>query len=104
MDTPQPLARNDSMAVSATSDQMCNVVQGGYKRTMVIITNTSATAVVTVALGDLAAVAGSGIRLPPNGNWWQSSDSGLTCWQGQIQAVADAAGTVGIVEQLEPLK
>jgi len=102
MGQTQPIVRNSSVSVSATSAEACNLVQGGYKRTMVVITNTSATAVVTIALGDLAAVAGSGIRLPPNGYWWQSSDSGLTCWQGHIQAVADAAGTIAVVEQLEP--
>jgi len=101
---PQPIARNGSVTVSTASTLACAIVQGQYKRTMVIITNTSSTANVTLTLGKNAAVAGSGIRLPPNANWWQSSDSGLTCWQDEIQAIADAAGTIAVVEQLEPVK
>lgn len=100
----EPTVRNGTVTTSTSSTQACGVVQGGFKRTMVIITNTSATSVVTIAMGRMAAVQGSGIRLPPNGNWWQSSDSGLTCWQGQIQVVSDAAGSVAVVEQLEPVK
>jgi len=99
-----PISRNASVTVSATSTQALAKVMGGYKRTQIVITNTSATAVVTIAKGLVAAVAGSGIRLPPNGNYWESSDSGFTCWQEEVQVIADGAGTVAVVEQLEKVQ
>lgn len=71
------------------------------RRTSFIVTNTSALAVVTLSMGVNAAVAGSGIRLTPNGAYIQSTDSGFNSYQGFIQAVSDVAGTIGIVETLE---
>jgi type IV secretory pathway TrbD component len=101
MDT-QPLCRNSSVTISTSNAIACDKVMIGYKRTQVIITNTSAAAVATVSKGSVAAVAGAGIRLPPNASYLESSDSGFRCWQGEIQVIADAAGTVAVVEQLEP--
>lgn len=94
------LSRSGSVSVSASSVQACNKVQGGFRRMQLIITNTSAAAVVTISKGLNAAVAGSGIRLPPNGSYLESTDSGFICWQDEIQAVADAAGTIAVVETL----
>ena len=98
-----PIVRNSSVAVSTANAIACNKVSGGYKRTQLCITNTSAAAVVTICKGDeQLAVAGAGVRIPPNGAYFESSDSGFTCWQGEVQAIADAVGTVAVVEQLEP--
>jgi len=91
--------RNDSISVSTTSLQVANDRYG--KRTMLSITNTSAAAVITIAKGEVVAVAGAGIRLQPNNVYTESNDSGFRCWQGPIQIVADAAGTIGIVETFE---
>lgn len=93
--------RNSSVTIGTASVQACLAVMGGYKRTQLIITNTSAAAVATIAKSKVAAVAGYGIRLPPNGSYLESSDSGFTCWQDEIQVIADAAGSVAVVEQLE---
>jgi len=100
----QTISRNASVSVSATSTQAANKVMGGYVRTQIIITNMSAAAIVTITKGIMPAVAGSGIRLPPNGSYLESSDSFFRCWQDEIQVVADAAGTVAVVEQLEPAR
>jgi len=97
----ETISRSASVTVGATSAQAAAKVIGGYKRTQIILTNTSAAAVVTITKGINAAVAGYGIRLPPNGSYLESSDSGFTCWQEEFQVVADAAGTVAVVEQLE---
>jgi len=97
-----PLVRNASVTISTSNAIAAKKVQIGYKRTQLIVTNTSAAAVVTLCKADdQLAVAGAGIRLPPNGSYLESSDSGFTCWQGEVQAIADAAGTIAVVEQLE---
>jgi len=96
----EQMSRSGSVSVSATSTQACNRVLGGYRRIQLIITNTSAAAVVTLSKGLNAAVASAGIRLPPNGSYLESTDSGFVCWQEEIQAVADAAGTIAVVETL----
>lgn len=97
----QQIVRNSSVTISGTTARACLAVMIGYKRTQLIITNTSAAAVATITKGDQAAVAGAGIRLPPNGSYLESTDSGFNCWQGEVQVIADAAGTVAVVETLE---
>jgi hypothetical protein len=92
-------ARQSSVTVGASSVQACSKVQGGFVRTQLAVTNTSATAVVTICFGMVAAVAGAGIRLPPNGSYLESTDSAFECWQDEVQIVADAAGTVAVVER-----
>lgn len=99
-----PLVRNSSVTISTANVTAAKKVSGGYKRVQLIITNTSAAAIVTLCKADdQLAVVGAGVRLPPNGAYFESSDSGFTCWQGEIQAIADAAGTIAVVEQLEPM-
>lgn len=97
-------ARNQSVSVSTTSTPVSTSTSGALRRQMLLITNTSATAVVTIVKGDVLAVAGAGIRLLPSASYVESTDSGFTCWQGAIQAVADAAGTIAIVEQFDQLQ
>ena len=96
----EQISRSGSVVVSATTTQACNRVVGGYTRTQLIITNTSAAAVVTITKGMNAAVAGEGIRLSPGSSYLESTDSGFLCWQEELQVVADAAGTIAVVETL----
>jgi hypothetical protein len=96
----EQISRSGSVAVSTANVQACDKVIGGWRRTQLIITNTSAAAVVTISKGLNAAVAGSGIRLPPNGAYLESTDSGFMCWQDCFQVIADAAGTIAVVETL----
>ncbi len=97
------IVRNSSVTIGTTTARACMAVMVGYKRSQLIITNTSAAAIATIAKGDNAAVAGYGIRLPPNGAYLESTDGGFNCWQGEVQIIADAAGTVAVVETLEAL-
>lgn len=90
--------RNSSVSVSTTSTEALSTYN--VKRKMFAITNTSTTAVITIAKGDVAAVAGAGIRLQPNGTYFESNDQGFVCWQGAIQVVADASGTIGVTETI----
>lgn len=70
------------------------------RRTQLIITNTSAAAVVTVAVGTVPAVANQGIVLQPKQSYLESSDSGFECWQGAVQVIGDVAGSIAIVERI----
>jgi hypothetical protein len=84
------------MAVGLTSVEVLGNAWG--KRTMFVITNTDAAAVVTICKGVAAAEADAGIRLLPSGYYFESNESGFECWQGPIQVIADAGGTVSVVE------
>jgi hypothetical protein len=95
------LTQNDSASTSATSAEVMHDISGDLVRTMLVITNTSVAAVVTICKGNVPAVQGSGIRLAPSGSYMESSDGGFTCWQGSIQAVSDVAGSIGLVQTFE---
>lgn len=96
-------ARNYSFTTGATSLLMVNDVPAGMKRTDLIVTNTSAAAVISMARGEAPAINGEGIRLSVNSGWSDSTDSGRKCWQGQIQIISDVAGTVSVSEGYEEL-
>jgi hypothetical protein len=101
MDNSTQMIQNSSASVSATSTQVLPAVSGSLVRSQLIITNTSAAAVVTIAKGEISATAGAGIRITPGSSYLESTDSGFRCWQGSVQAVADAAGTVAIVQSFQ---
>jgi len=89
---------NREESVTTDSSQVMPNITGGLQRTQLIITNTSATATITLAKGENAAVANIGIILRPGVSYYESTDGGYICWQGTIQAVGDASGTLSIVE------
>jgi len=101
MDSTISVTQNSSSSVSATSTQVLPAVTGAMQRSQFIITNTSAAAIVTIAKGEVSATAGAGIRLSPGSSYLESTDSGFKCWQGAVQAVADAAGTIAIVQSFQ---
>jgi hypothetical protein len=90
-----------TITTSTTSTQAAPDRTGILKRTQLIITNTSAAAVVTIAKGNVAAIQNYGIVLQPNGTYVEATDGGYICWQGPIQAVSNAAGSIAIVESFE---
>lgn len=96
----EQLVRNAAAVTGATSARICDKITLGYRRSQLIITNTSAAAVVTITKGSNPAVAGEGIRLNPSGSYLESTDSGFLCWQDEVQAISDVAGSVAIVETL----
>lgn len=88
--------------LSTTSLEILPQVSGtGYKRTQIIITNTTAGLVATIIKGSNSAVNGQGIILQPNGSYVEASDGGFTCWQGAVQGICTGAGTLSIVETKE---
>lgn len=90
-----------SVTISATSVEAVPVRAGILKRTQLIVTNTSAAAVATITKGNVVAVSGVGIQLQPNGTYVESTDGGYTCWQGPVQVVGTAAGTISVVESFD---
>lgn len=98
----QQYSKSATAAVSATSVQVIPAVTGELARTQLIITNTSAAAVVTISKGDVAAVAGSGIVLQPKSTYVEATDGGYQCWQGAVSCVADAVGSIAVVESFAP--
>jgi hypothetical protein len=93
---------NATFTTSSTSQQICHALTNGpLKRTQIIITNTSAAAVVTIAKSESVAIAGAGIVLQPNGSYIEATDGGYNCYQKQVQAVSDVAGTLAVVESYE---
>jgi hypothetical protein len=96
---------NDSVSIDTTSINVLPARDGiNFIRTQFSISNTSAAAVATVAVSEVAAVAGVGYPLQPKQAYLESSDSGFKCWQGPVQVVSDVAGTVAVTERLEAVK
>lgn len=93
---------NEEANVTTTSAQVVKntntTMSGSFERTQIIITNTSSTAVITLNKSDYPAVANKGIILQPNQAYIEATDGGFTCWQGQIQAIGNASGTLSIVQ------
>jgi len=93
---------NEEVSVTTTSAQAIKSTQmtmsGSYERTQIIITNTSSTAVITLNKSDYPAVANKGVILQPNQAYIEATDGGFTCWQGAIQAIGNASGTLSVVQ------
>jgi len=94
--------RNENLAVTATSRQIADDMSGRGGRVSIVIRNTSPNAadVITVSLGQQAAVATAGIVLRQGEVWYDSNDSGYLAFQNQIEAVcATANGTLALMER-----
>ncbi len=90
---------NRLVTIGATSTEVVPAVSSsGMRRTQLIIVNSSAAANATIAKGEVSAVINQGILLLPNGSYVEATDGGYDCWQGAVQAIASAAGTLSIVE------
>jgi hypothetical protein len=98
MGLTQNYARNEIVTVGATQV----VISPKKERKAIYIRNTSAAAqIVTIAFDNInAVVAGRGIVLSPGEYITESTNSGYKCWNGDIKAIANAAGaTLAIMEQ-----
>jgi hypothetical protein len=93
---------NEIMAITASSLEIVKENKSsGLKRTQILITNIGTGVVTLVKASNVIAVANQGIILQPQGTYFESSETGFTCWQGAIQAVTTINGDVAIVEMLE---
>jgi len=95
--------RNEQIAVTATSLEIAQDLEGFSKRRNIVIRNISPNVadIITLALGRNVAIANSGIQLKQNDSWFDSDDgTGYECWQNQIQAIcATANGVLAIFER-----
>ena len=99
---PDVFTRNESLTVGTTSVQVADDMQGREGRVSIILRNNSPNAadIITIALGNAASVAGTGIILKQGEVWYDANDSGYLCWQWKIQAVcATANGVLAIMER-----
>jgi hypothetical protein len=87
-----------SETITTASKQILPRIIGGLTRTQLIITNTSTTATATITKGETIAVAGQGVVLQPNQSYIEATDGGYICFQGEVQAVGSANGTLSITE------
>lgn len=100
MGLKQNYARNEVVTVGATQV----LISPKRERKVIYIRNTSTAAqVVTIAFDNVnAVVAGTGIILAPGEYITESTTQGFKCWNGDIKAIASAAGaTLSIMEQQE---
>jgi len=100
MGLQQNYARNEIITVGATEV----LVSGKKNRKVIYGRNTSAAAqTITIVLDNInAAVAGQGIVLAPGEYFLESTTDGYKCWNGDIKAIASAAGaTLAVMEQPE---
>ena len=94
--------RNDSLAISTTSIEICQDMEGLPPRTDIIIRNNSPSVddVITLSIGSIKAVAGAGIILKQGEVWMNSTDISNPCWNGKIQGVcATVNGVLAIMEK-----
>lgn len=83
---------NNSKATIGTSSER---VLPSSKRNVLVLTNIStAGQKITVVQGNVAAILNEGIILSPGQSWIDADNSGYTCWEGEIQAISDAAGGI----------
>ena len=79
-----------SVTIGATSV----LVAGKAPRKVIYLRNTSAAAqVITIAFDNMnAAVANTGLIIAPGEYVLDSNSEGYSCWNGDIKAIASAAG------------
>lgn len=94
--------RNEIVAVGASSVNVCLKRNGENRRLFFLIRNTSddVTKIITLHLGQSAAVVNAGIVLRQNESYLESTDKGFECHQDGISAIcAVAAGQLSVVER-----
>lgn len=100
--TYQDVARNEKVAVAASSKIISDKRNEANPRKMILVRNisTDAADIITINLGAQQATAQTGIVLNKNEFFSDSTDSGYQCFQGTITAIcATANGQVAILER-----
>lgn len=100
----QEPTRNEQLTISNASQVVSNSRNEDNPRKMILIRNTAddATKIITINLGNAAAVANQGIVLRQYESFSDSSESGYICFQGTITAicaVASATADLSIMER-----
>ena len=98
MGLTQNYARNEVVTIGTTE---VNISPKKNRKAIYVRNTSTAAQVVTIALDNInAAVAGTGIILAPGEYFVESTTEGYKCWNGDIKAIASAAGaTIAVMEQ-----
>jgi len=85
--------RNEKQTIGTSSAIVSNARPSSNERNTIMLRNTSVsdTAVITINVGDGAAVANEGIVLNKNDVWTDSSETGYKCTQSVITAISNEA-------------
>ena len=96
-ETPSELVQNAIVAVGVTSVQVIRA----QARVALYLKNTSTAGQnITVVFGNNSAVLSQGQVMAVGDVISDSNDAGYECWQGQINAIADAAaGQLSVFER-----
>jgi hypothetical protein len=98
----QEQSRNEQLSISTTSQKIAAATFAGQPRQEIVLRNTSPNAadIITIKLGNQAAVANEGIVLRQYDAFVQTESQGFHCWQGNIQAIcATINGKLSIMER-----
>jgi len=84
-------SRNAQVTVGITSQ---NILVPNKRKVLAIRNSSIAGQVLTIHLGENAAVLNSGIVLSPGQAWVENTSEGFVCWDGNVQAISDVAGAI----------
>jgi len=84
-------SRNTKVTVGTSSQ---NVLVPNKRKVLSLRNSSTAGQVITVHLGEIAAVANEGIVLSPGQAWVENTSEGYKCWDGSVQAISDVAGAI----------
>jgi len=105
LNTKEQISANNAYTIGTSSTEVLQSLNGTrFKRSQLILVNTSAALNITVMKGSNPVVASTGILLLPGGTYIEGTDGGFNCWQGSIQAISTAAGsTLSVIETKEAI-
>lgn len=86
---------------TATTSNQELLAKAVTKRYSYSISNLSTTETVYVSRGVAAAIASSGVAIPPGGFFVESTVEGYPCWQGAVQIIASGSATIAYSEAKE---
>jgi len=98
------ITNNETITIGTTSGQVSDDRDlRSTRRNWISLTNTSTGGqIITLAPGNVAAVALVGLVLSPGSTITLSHDQYSLCWQGPIQGIASGAGAaLAITENME---
>lgn len=84
-------SRNAQVTVG-TSTQ--NVLKPKPRKVLSLRNSSTGGQVITLQIGEIAAVLNEGVVLSPGQAWTENTSEGYECWDGSVQAISTAAGGV----------
>ena len=98
--TYSPMQSEDiRQAIVSVTTASTELAKAKKRTSFYILNQSTAGANITISFGERAAVASTGIMIPPGYAYYESNDAGFTCWQGKICAISTATTNVCIVER-----